>query len=871
MRLLHAGHDHACVPVAAGKQESDGRGNSLRYLRQPLSLHRLPEHRQGHSIRRRQAQRRAVPGGRRMNDMTPTSAERAEKLEGMGCKRKRVEDIRFVQGKGNYVDDIKLPGMLYGDFTRSPHAHARVKKIDTTKAAAVPGVVAVITAETLKTVNLAWMPTLAGDVQMVLADGKVLFQNQEVAFVIAEDRYTAADAAELVEVEYEALPCNVDPLNAMSADAPVIREDIKDKKEGAHGPRKHPNHVFNWQAGDKAKADAAFAKADVTIKEMIPYPRVHPCPLETCQCVASFDKIKGELTLWGTFQAPHVIRTVGSLISKIPEHKIHVIAPDIGGGFGNKVGAYPGYICAIVASIVTGRPVKWVEDRIENLSTTAFARDFHMETEIACTNDGKVLGLRCYTIADHGAFDACANATKWPAGLFSIVSGSYDFPTAYCLVDGVYTNKAPGGVAYRCSFRVTEAAYAIERAMDIMAQKLGMDPAEFRMKNLIRREQFPYTSAFGWVYDSGDYQTALKKAMETVGYKKLREEQKSKREASKRGETRELMGIGVAFFTEIVGAGPSRACDILGIAMFDSAEIRIHPTGSAIARLGTKSQGQGHETTYAQIIATELGLPADNITIEEGNTDTAPYGLGTYGSRSTPVSGAATAMACRKIKAKAQMIAAYLLEVHDDDLEWDVDRFRVKGNPERHKTMTEIAWSAYHAVPPGMEPGLEAVNYYDPPNMTYPFGAYICVVDIDKGTGEVKIRRFVAVDDCGNIINPMIVEGQIHGGLTMGLGPALYEEIQYDESGNILQGSFMNYLLPTAVETPNWETDKTCTPSPHHPLGAKGVGESATVGAPAAIVNAVVDALWHLGVRHIDIPITSAKVWKLLRDAGVSE
>ena len=320
-----------------------------------------------------------------MNDMTPTSAERAEKLEGMGCKRKRVEDIRFVQGKGNYVDDLKLPGMLYGDFNRSPHAHARIKKIDTTKAAAVPGVVAVITAETLKTVNLAWMPTLAGDVQMVLADGKVLFQNQEVAFVIAEDRYVAADAADLVEVEYEALPCNVDPLKAMTDGAPMIREDLKDKTEGSHGKRKHYNHIFSWQAGDKAATDAAFAKADVTIRELIVYPRCHPCPLETCQCVASFDKIRGELTLWGTFQAPHVIRTVGSLISKIPEHKIHVISPDIGGGFGNKVGAYPGYICSIVASIVTGRPVKWTEDRIENLSTTAFARDFHMDMEIAAT------------------------------------------------------------------------------------------------------------------------------------------------------------------------------------------------------------------------------------------------------------------------------------------------------------------------------------------------------------------------------------------------------------------------------------------------------------------------------------------------------
>jgi carbon-monoxide dehydrogenase large subunit len=804
-----------------------------------------------------------------MNDQTLTSEQRAERLQGMGCKRKRVEDIRFVQGRGKYVDDLKLPGMLYGDFTRSPHGHARIKNINTSKATALPGVVAVLTAETLKTVNLAWMPTLAGDVQMVLADGKVLFQNQEVAFVIAEDRYVAADAADLVEVEYEALPVNVDPLKAMAPDAPVIREDIKDKTDGAHGKRKHYNHVFNWQAGDKAATDAAFAKAEVTIKELIVYPRVHPCPLETCQCVASFDKIKGELTLWGTFQAPHVIRTVGSLISKIPEHKIHVIAPDIGGGFGNKVGAYSGYICAIVASIVTGRPVKWVEDRIENLSTTAFARDFHMETEIAATKDGKVTALRCYTIADHGAFDACANATKWPAGLFSIITGSYDFPTAHVSVDGVYTNKAPGGVAYRCSFRVTEAAYCIERAMDILAQKLGIDPAELRMKNLIRREQFPYTSAMGWEYDSGDYHTAMTKAMETVDYKKLRAEQKARQEAFKRGETREVMGIGVAFFTEIVGAGPSRACDILGIAMFDSAEIRIHPTGSGICRLGTKSQGQGHETTYAQIIATELGLPADNIMVEDGNTDTAPYGLGTYGSRSTPVSGAATAMACRKIKAKAQMIAAYMLEVHDDDLEWDVDRFRVKGNPERFKTMTELAWAAYNKVPPGMEPGLEAVNYYDPPNFTFPFGAYICVVDVDVDTGTTKVRRFYALDDCGTRINPMIIEGQIHGGLTEAFGIAMGQEIRYDDTGNVLTASFMDYFLPTAVETPKWETDWTTTPSPHHPIGAKGVGESPNVGGVPCFANAVNDAFKFLGSTHIPMPHDHWRTWMAADKLGL--
>jgi carbon-monoxide dehydrogenase large subunit len=358
-----------------------------------------------------------------MNDITPTREQREAKLEGMGCKRKRVEDIRFTQGKGNYVDDMKLPGMLHGDFVRSPHAHARVKAIRKEEALKVPGVLAVLTAEDLKGVNLAWMPTLAGDVQMVLADGKVLFQNQEVAFVVATDRYAADDGIAKVEVDYEPLPVVIDPFTAMTADAPVVREDIKDKKDGAHGPRRHHNHIFEWTVGDKDLTDAAFRKAEVTIKELISYHRTHPSPLETCQCVCSFDKIQGELTIWGTFQAPHVIRTVVALIAKLPEHKIHVISPDIGGGFGNKVGAYPGYICSAVASIVTGKPVKWVEDRMENLTATSFARDYHMTTEIAATKEGKVTGLRVHVLADHGAFDACADPSKWPAGFFNIVTG----------------------------------------------------------------------------------------------------------------------------------------------------------------------------------------------------------------------------------------------------------------------------------------------------------------------------------------------------------------------------------------------------------------------------------------------------------------
>ena len=798
-----------------------------------------------------------------------TTEERIEKLQGLGCARKRVEDARFTQGKGNYVDDIKLPGMVFGDFVRSPYGHARIEGIDKDAALAVPGVLAVLTAEDLKPLNLHYMPTLAGDVQAVLADEKVLFQGQEVAFVIAEDRYAAADGVELVEVEYEALPALTDANRSMDEDAPVLREDIADKTEGAHGARRHPNHIFTWEAGDRAAAEQALASAEVVAEELIVYQRVHPCPLETCGCVASMDKVNGKLTIWGTFQAPHAVRTVASLITNIPEHNIRIVSPDIGGGFGNKVGVYPGYICAAVASIVLGRPVKWIEDRMENLSATAFARDYHMSGKIAATRDGRITGLRCHVLADHGAFDACADPTKFPAGFFNICTGSYDIPSAHVEVDGVYTNKAPGGVAYRCSFRVTEASYFIERMVDVLARKLDMDPAELRRRNLIAKDRFPYTSALGWEYDSGDYHAALDKALAAVDYPALRAEQKAGREAFERGETRTLTGIGVAFFTEIVGAGPVKNCDILGLGMFDSCEIRIHPTGSAIARLGTISQGQGHATTFAQILASEIGIPADRITVEEGDTDTAPYGLGTYGSRSTPVAGAATAMAGRKIRAKAQMIAAYLLEVHENDLEWDADRFQVKGNPERVKTMAEIAFAAYNQAIPGIEPGLEAVSYYDPPNMTYPFGAYVCVVDVDVDTGVTDVRRFYALDDCGTRINPMIIEGQVHGGLTEALAIAMGQEIAYDETGNVYGGSLLDFFLPTAVETPTWETDHTTTPSPHHPIGAKGVGESPNVGGVSAFSNAVNDAFAHLGLTHAQMPHDHWRVWETAERLGL--
>ncbi|MEC8542754.1 MAG: aerobic carbon-monoxide dehydrogenase large subunit [SAR324 cluster bacterium] len=783
----------------------------------------------------------------------------SKEIGGMGHSLKRKEDARFIRGLGKYTDDVQLPGMLYMDIARSPFAYAKIKSIDKSVAMEIPGVLAVITGEDLEQYNLHWMPTLMSDTQMVLPTDTVMYQAQEVAAVIATDRYIAADAVQALEnsIEYESMKPLIDPHKALDADAPLLRPD----KEG-----KTDNHIWHWQTGDQEATEQAFNEADVVVKEQVYIPRIHVASIETCGCVASYEKAEGKLTVWMTTQAPHAIRTVIALVAGhvgLSEERVRVISPDIGGGFGGKVPVYPGYVIAIAASFLIGKPVKWIEDRSENLQADSFARDYHMTVELASTKEGKMTGLRIKTLADHGYTDAAANPSKFPSGLFSIVTGSYDIPTAFTEMDAVYTNKPPGGVAYRCSFRVTEAVHAIERITDVLAQKLGRDPADLRFQNFIQKDQFPYRSALGWEYDSGDYAPALRKAMDMVGYEELRKEQAEKRA---RGE---LMGIGISSFTEIVGAGPSKDFDILGIKMFDSAEVRIHPTGKAIARFGTKSQGQGHETTYAQILAEELGIPAMHIQIEEGDTDTAPYGLGTYASRSTPTAGAAAAKAAHKIRDKARKIAAYLLEVSEEDLEWEPGKFFVKGAPERSKTIQDIAFAAYTNHPQGMEAGLEATHYYDPPNLTFPFGSYICVMDIDPKTAEMKIRRFVAIDDCGNIINPMIVTGQIHGGLAMGIAPAMYEELIYDDDGNILNGTFMDYLLPTSVETPNWETGHTITPSPHHPLGAKGVAESPTVGAPPAVANAVVDALSHLGVTHVDIPVTPFKVWKILKEKGV--
>ncbi|MGZ4706366.1 MAG: aerobic carbon-monoxide dehydrogenase large subunit [Acidimicrobiales bacterium] len=773
-------------------------------------------------------------------------------IGGIGHSVRRHEDARLVEGQGNFLDDVVLPGMLHLAILRSPVAHARITGIDTTAASALEGVVAVVTGDLMAQHGLAWMPTLSGDTQAVLATDKVRFQGQEVAAVVATDPYIAEDALELIEVEYDQLPAITTPQQALADGAVMIR----DEKEGQVG-----NLVYEWEAGDAALTEAAFASADRVVTLETHYPRSHPSPLETCGIVADVNSVTGQATLWMTSQAPHAHRTLFAMVAGLPEQDIRIISPDLGGGFGNKVPIYPGYVVATAASLLIGRPVKWVESRSENLISTGFARDYHMKGELALRDDGRILGLRVNMLSDQGAFYADAQPTRFKAGLFHVVTGSYDFPAAHVMCRGAFTNKAPGGVAYRCSFRITEASFLIERLVQNAAYELGIDPAEIRFKNFIQPEQFPYETATGFVYDSGDYPTALRKALDEVGYEQLRAEQVRARDDGR------LIGIGIAHFTEAVGAGPSKTYDIAGLKMIDSAELRVHPTGKAILRLGVKSQGQGHETTFAQIVAQELGIPVTDIKVLEGDTDNTPYGLGTYASRSTPVGGAATAMVSRQLAAKAKKIAAHLLEAAEDDIELDNGRLFVRGTPDRSVTIQDVALAAYTNLPDGMEYGLEGVHYYDPPNLTYPYGSYVVVVEVDPDTGVWKVERMVALDDCGVRINPMIVEGQIQGGLTEGFAMSSMQWITFDDDGNCIGSNFMDYLIPTAWETPRFELLQTSVPSPHHPIGAKGVGESATVGSPAAYVNAVVDALAHLGVRNIDMPVLPDRVWTAIRDA----
>ncbi len=635
----------------------------------------------------------------------------------------RKEDPRFIRGRGNYVDDVTLPGMLHLAILRSPYAHARITGIDVSAAQAHPKVKAVVTGADLAEKGLAWMPTLSNDVQAVLATDKVRFQGQEVAFVVAEDRYSARDALELIDVDYEPLDPVIDARKALDPDAEVIRTDLDGKTD---------NHCFDWETGDAAATEAAFAKADVVVKQEIVYPRVHPAPMETCGAVADLDPVTGKLTLWSTTQAPHAHRTLYALVAGLPEHKIRVISPDIGGGFGNKVPIYPGYVCAIVGSLLLGKPVKWMEDRSENLTSTGFARDYIMVGEIAATKDGKILAIRSNVLADHGAFNGTAAPVKYPAGFFGVFTGSYDIEAAYCHMTAVYTNKAPGGVAYACSFRITEAVYFVERLVDCLAYELKMDPGAAAAAEPVEARAVPVQVQdrlgvrLGRLRDhhaQGDGHDRLRRAARRAeGEARARRADGHRHVVLHRGGRRR---------------DRARTWTSSGSAWPTAASCGSTRPGKAVVRLSVQTQGQGHETTFAQIVAEELGIPPDDIDVVHGDTDQTPFGLGTYGSRSTPVSGAAAALVARKVRDKAKIIASGMLEASVADLEWEKGTFHVKGDPSASVTIQDIAMRAHGAgdLPEGIEGGLDAQICYNPENLTYPYGAYFCVVDIDPGTG----------------------------------------------------------------------------------------------------------------------------------------
>ncbi len=781
------------------------------------------------------------------------------KLVGQAIKRR--EDPRLITGQGTFLDDIKLPGMTHACVLRSPYAHAKIKSIDTSKAKAHPGVVAVFTGEDMLDLNplpCAWQ---AGRVKnnvntpRVLAVGEVHFAGDPVALVIAEDRYIARDACDLIEVEYEPLPVVVDAKKATEPGAPQLHENAPN------------NIVMEWEAGDKAKADAAIAAAEVVVREQIINQRLIPTPIETRGAIARYEPATGEFTLWTTSQAPHVMRLLlTAFVFGIPETKLRVISPDVGGGFGQKIFCYNDMAFTMWAARKIGRPVKFVEDRSENYKYSTHGRDHITDVELAGNRDGTITGLRVTTYANLGAYLSTV-APGIPTTLYGrIITGAYRIPAAYVKVYGVYTNTAMVD-AYRGAGR-PEASYLIERMVDRFAAEIGMDPAEVRRKNFIPPDAFPYDNGLGLLpYDSGNYEAALNKALEIVGYADFRKEQE---EARKQGR---YLGLGISSYVEICGIAPSKWIGLpgegWGAGLWESANVRVHLTGKVVVTTGSLPHGQGVETTFAQIVADELGVPYDDIVIEHSDTLGTPFGYGTYGSRSLAVGGTAVYRSVAKIKEKAKKIAAHMLEANPDDMVYENGRVYVKGSPDRAKTLGEIALQASVAydLPEGMEPFLDETSYYDPPNCTFPFGTHIAIVEVDPDTGIVDLKRYVAVDDCGNVVNPLIVDGQIHGGIAQGIAQALYERAVYDENGQLVTGTLMDYAVPAAHMLPPYETARTVTPSPVNPMGVKGAGEAGTIASAQAVMNAVIDALSPFGVKHMQMPATPENVWKAIHAA----
>jgi aerobic carbon-monoxide dehydrogenase large subunit len=787
----------------------------------------------------------------------------------VGQAIKRVEDPRLISGSAKYLEDIQLPGMAYAAVLRTPHAHAKIKSINTDKAKALPGVVGVFTGKDFTHLNplpIAWQ---AGGVKnnanapKILETDKVTHLGAGVAVVVAENRYVAEDALELIVVDYEVLPAVTNAKKATEAGAPQIHENA-------------PNNInMEWECGDAEAADKALSSADVIVKGHLVNQRLIPTPMETRGAIGQYNIGTGEYTVWMTSQAPHVMRLLmTAFVFGISENKMRCISPQVGGGFGAKIFLYHEYpLVAEVSKLLGGRAIKWMESRTENYVATTHGRDHITDLEVAANKDGSITGLKVLTYANLGGVLSTI-APGIPTTLYGrLLSGAYKFPAIYCKVFGVYTNTGMVD-AYRGAGR-PEASYVVERAIDLVADKLGLDPAEVRRKNFIQPQDFPYAPANnllkGLKYDSGEYEKAMDKALEMVDYKGFRKEQA---EARKQGK---YLGIGLASYIEICGVAPSKWVGLggegWGAGLWESANVRVHLTGKVVATTGSQSHGQGHETTFAQIVADELGMPVEDVIIQHSDTLGTPFGYGTYGSRSAPVGGVALFNSLQKIKEKARKLGAHLLEASVDDVVYEDGKVFVKGVPANAKTIQEIAGAAALAynLPQGMEPFLDDTTYYDPPDCTYPFGTHACIVEVDTKTGHVEVKRYIAVDDCGPMINPMIAEGQVHGGITQGLAQALYEGAEYDDNGQLLTASLMDYAVPKAFQVPHYEVGHTVTPSPVNPMGVKGIGEAGTISSASAVVNAVVDALKPFGINHIDMPLKPQTILQAIAKASPAQ
>jgi len=770
----------------------------------------------------------------------------------VGQAMKRKEDPRLVSGTSTYVDDVVLPGMLHMAVARSIHAHARIKRVDTSSAQKLNGVVAVVTGEEVAAncgpiPCAASIPDMKNAQRQLLAVDKVRFVGEPVAVVVAQDKYIARDAADLIEIEYEPLPAVVNPEKAMDPASPRLYEEFSDNIA----------YKFGFESGNTAQA---FQDADVIVKERFVNQRLAPISMEPRGVVATYQAPDNELVVWCSTQTPHGLRTLLSNMLGVPENRTRVIAPEVGGAFGCKIDLYAEDGLAGYLAKKTRRPVKWIEGRRENLAATIHGRDQIDEVELALKKDGTILGMRVKAIADLGAFYSLFTPMI-PTLTGLLAPGCYKIPTLKFDQVGVLTNKMATD-AYRGAGR-PEATYLIERIVDVAAQKLKIDPAEIRRKNFPQPSEFPFKTSGGVIYDSANYEKALDRALELADYKGLRRKQADLRKQGK------YMGIGLSSYVEICAMGPSTALPGGG---WEAGTVRIERTGTITLLTGASPHGQGQETTFAQIVADEFGIDPDDVVTIHGDTARVASGIGTFGSRGTAVGGTAIYLAVQDLKEKMKKIAAHLLESTPDKIEFGMGKLIVKGDPSRSMSFIDVVNVAYNAVklPPGLEPGLDVTRFFEPSNFTFPFGTHVCVVELDSETGEPKLTKYIAVDDCGNVINPLLVEGQVHGGLVQGIGQALHEEVVYDENGQLLTGSLMDYAVPRAHDFPEFELDRTVTPSPVNPMGVKGVGEAGTIGSTPAVVNAIVDALSPFGITHIDMPVRSEKVWKILKGRKAS-